>query len=146
MNGCSLCALKALPNSQSLLQTENLIVVRGPFWEKWPGHLQVVYSQHIEEQSDIPHELRNLIWQSLLCLEDLQRQFLKPVRINFAKFGNVVSHLHWHLIPRYSEEVSLKSSPWELLNQRCDEIYDGKKQKSIDEYAFVNAIKKEFLN
>jgi diadenosine tetraphosphate (Ap4A) HIT family hydrolase len=41
----------------------------------------------------------------------VERAF-KPLKLNYASFGNVVEHLHWHVIPRYATETDPKAQPW----------------------------------
>jgi diadenosine tetraphosphate (Ap4A) HIT family hydrolase len=32
------------------------------------------------------------------------RAELAPARINFARLGNFLAHVHWHVIPRYADD------------------------------------------
>lgn len=96
-------------------------VFRGPFWNKWPGHLMLVYNEHIIEQSDIERNKQARVFLQILSVESAMRHTLRPSRINFAKFGNASPHLHWHLIPRFSSERYPSLSPWELLSK--DDLY-----------------------
>ena len=38
------------------------------------------------------------------AVEGLLRDSLQPDKINLASFGNVVPHLHWHVIPRFADD------------------------------------------
>ena len=42
------------------------------------------------------------------------KDFFNAKRINYSCLGNVVSHLHFHIFPRYEEELSKKEKkdPW----------------------------------
>jgi diadenosine tetraphosphate (Ap4A) HIT family hydrolase len=41
-----------------------------------------------------------------------------PPRINYGNLGNVVAHVHWHVVPRHAEgafaDVSARDVPWNL--------------------------------
>jgi diadenosine tetraphosphate (Ap4A) HIT family hydrolase len=37
---------------------------------------------------------------------------LHPDKINLASFGNVVPHLHWHVIPRFEDDAHFPAPIW----------------------------------
>jgi diadenosine tetraphosphate (Ap4A) HIT family hydrolase len=37
---------------------------------------------------------------------------MQPDKVNLATLGNVVPHLHWHVIPRYKEDSCFPASVW----------------------------------
>ncbi len=39
-----------------------------------------------------------------------------PLKINHASYGNIVPHIHWHIIPRFETEINPKSDPWSNAN------------------------------
>jgi len=45
-------------------------------------------------------------------VEAVLRELLAPEKINLASFGNVVPHLHWHVIPRFSDDPHFPNSVW----------------------------------
>jgi diadenosine tetraphosphate (Ap4A) HIT family hydrolase len=40
------------------------------------------------------------------------REVMQPEKINLASFGNMVPHLHWHVIPRYTDDVHFPQPVW----------------------------------
>ncbi len=38
------------------------------------------------------------------------RELLEPEKINLASFGNMVPHLHWHVIPRFADDPHFPNS------------------------------------
>jgi diadenosine tetraphosphate (Ap4A) HIT family hydrolase len=40
------------------------------------------------------------------------REVLKPAKVNVASLGNVVPHLHWHVIPRFTDDAHFPSPVW----------------------------------
>ena len=116
MSECSLCQ-KNLYNSDEdfLARRGDLYFYKGPFAQKWPGHIMIVNSLHVEEMSDLAMGEAAYAFQEILRTEKFLRNLPGVKRINFVKFGNVCSHLHWHMIPRYEGELHLDKNPWELL-------------------------------
>ena len=42
--------------------------------------------------------------QTVFVVERVLRELLAPEKINLASFGNMVPHLHWHIIPRFADD------------------------------------------
>ncbi len=52
--------------------------------------------------------LMDVLWQ----VERVVRDVMQPDKINLASFGNMVPHLHWHVIPRYTDDVHFPQPVW----------------------------------
>lgn len=39
-------------------------------------------------------------------------------RMNYASLGNVVEQLHWHIIPRYTDDANWGGPPWPVVEPR----------------------------
>jgi diadenosine tetraphosphate (Ap4A) HIT family hydrolase len=37
---------------------------------------------------------------------------MQPHKVNIASLGNVVPHLHWHVIPRYADDMHFPAPIW----------------------------------
>jgi len=48
----------------------------------------------------------------VLATERALRRVVQPDKINLASFGNVVPHLHWHVIPRWRDDSRFPESIW----------------------------------
>jgi diadenosine tetraphosphate (Ap4A) HIT family hydrolase len=40
------------------------------------------------------------------------RNQLRPDKVNLASLGNVVPHLHWHVIPRFRDDAHFPNPIW----------------------------------
>jgi len=51
-----------------------------------------------------------------LCQEDgglvLVRQHLAPTKVNLASLGNVVAHVHWHVVARFDWDSHFPAPIW----------------------------------
>ena len=45
---------------------------------------------------------------------------MQPHKINLASLGNVVPHLHWHVIPRYSDDLHFPNPIWGQVERRAN--------------------------
>lgn len=78
----------------------------------YPGFCRVVWHEHVAEMTDLtPSEQRHYL-NVVLATEAALRQLMRPDKINLASFGNVVPHLHWHVIPRFSDDAHFPQSIW----------------------------------
>ena len=122
MADCELCKKNHTNGDLDLLTRRgDLYFYKGSLAHKWPGHIMLVSAKHVEEMSDLNMGEAAYAFQEILRTEKFLRSLAGVKRINFVKFGNVCSHLHWHIIPRYEGEAHLGKNPWELLD--VDQIY-----------------------
>ena len=45
------------------------------------------------------------------------RETLQPDKINLASFGNMVPHLHWHVIPRWTDDSHFPGAIWATVQR-----------------------------
>ena len=59
----------------------------------------------------------SVVWLVERCV----RQVMQPDKINLASLGNMVPHLHWHVIPRYADDAHFPDSVWSVARRCADE-------------------------
>ena len=67
---------------------------------------RIIWNNHISELSSLSQNELNHIFAQLIKAEKYILNKLSPHKVNIASFGNLVPHLHWHIIPRW------KTDPW----------------------------------
>jgi diadenosine tetraphosphate (Ap4A) HIT family hydrolase len=77
-----------------------------------PGFLRVVWNAHVVEMTDLATEDRDHLMQVVWVTERVLRDILRPDKVNLASFGNVVPHLHWHVIPRFRQDPHFPNPVW----------------------------------
>lgn len=80
--------------------------------DNYPGFCRVIWRDHVKEVTDLPELDRMLLMDVLWQVEHVLREVMQPEKINLASFGNVVPHLHWHVIPRYTDDVHFPQPVW----------------------------------
>ena len=111
MNACALCAS---PGGELLWQDESCRVVRvdGEEGAAFPGFCRVVWQRHVAELSDLTAAERQHLLAVVNAVEGVVRALLRPDKINLASLGNVVPHLHWHVIPRWRDDSHFPAPIW----------------------------------
>ncbi len=77
-----------------------------------PGFCRVIWHEHVAEMSDLPPQLQRHLLNVALATEIALRETMQPDKINLASFGNMVPHLHWHVIPRFADDRHFPQPVW----------------------------------
>lgn len=78
----------------------------------YPGFCRVVLNRHVSELSDLPPVERVRLMEAVCSVEQALRECMLPDKINLASLGNVVPHLHWHVIPRFRDDRHFPAPIW----------------------------------
>jgi len=105
--GCELCDL-AVPR---VFENDKFAVILADE-ANYPGFARVIWKDHVREASDLPDEDRLLLNEAVWQLELAVREVMQPLKVNVASLGNVVPHLHWHVIPRYADDAHFPAPVW----------------------------------
>lgn len=76
------------------------------------GLCRVVWRSHVPEMTDLTNGERAHLMAVVYATEAALRAQAAPVKINLASLGNIVPHLHWHVIPRYSDDAFFPDPVW----------------------------------
>lgn len=86
----------------------------------YPGFCRVVWNDHVREMSDLDAAARERLMRAVFAVEDVVRRLYAPDKINLASFGNVVPHLHWHIIPRWRDDRHFPEPVWGKVQREDD--------------------------
>lgn len=80
----------------------------------YPGFCRVIWNTHIREMSDLDTADREHCMRVVFAVERVLRAAMHPDKINLASLGNMVAHLHWHVIPRFVDDPHFPQPIWGL--------------------------------
>lgn len=129
-NKCPLCELG---NSSNVIWENSLCRVILANEAGLPGFVRVVLKDHVAEMTDLDSIKRNQLMDVVYQVESLIRQVMKPRKVNLAALGNMVPHVHWHVIPRYEDDNFFPGSVWSAHQRDLSEqiISDRLKQEQV---------------
>lgn len=78
----------------------------------FPAFYRVVWNTHVAEFSDLDAASRQHCMEVVTVVEQALRDHLQPTKINLAALGNVVPHLHWHVIARFQGDSHFPAPVW----------------------------------
>ncbi|WP_454719981.1 MULTISPECIES: HIT family protein [Cupriavidus] len=87
---------------------------------RFPGFCRVVWNGHVAEQTDLPEEDQAWLMRLVARVERVVREVMTPDKVNLAAFGNMVPHLHWHVIPRYRWDTHFPEAVWAAPQREAD--------------------------
>jgi len=93
--------------------------------QRFQGRSIVWLKERYDGLSDVPKELRDASMDEMLRVAEAIQQVFKPTRMNYACYGNIVPQVHWHLIPRYTDDPDwngpprLRQVPPPLSDEEC---------------------------
>jgi len=114
--GRQTCELCNNPGGAVLWQSAECRVIRvdDPYY---PGFCRVIWNDHVREMTDLDPAARDALMRIVYAVETVVRQLFSPDKINLASFGNVVPHVHWHIIPRWEDDRHFPEPVWGAVHR-----------------------------
>ncbi len=109
---CELCEHQQTPAWPLVWQNAQLRVVRVLDAPEFPGFYRVIWNAHAAEFSDLSVAQRQHCMAVVAEVEALLRAALGPTKVNLAALGNMVPHLHWHVIARFDWDSHFPQPIW----------------------------------
>jgi len=112
MTNCVLCEEELKPEEGQLIWRGDdcrVILVDDP---DLPGFCRVIWNHHVAEMTDLTSGEREHLMSLVFAVEEAVRHVMHPDKVNIAALGNMVPHIHWHVIPRYQDDAFFPGSAW----------------------------------
>ena len=83
-----------------------------PAEAEYPGFVRVIAKQHAAEMTDLEPAVRDHIMAVVWACEAVLREVMEPTKVNLASLGNMVAHVHWHIIARFADDRHFPNPIW----------------------------------
>jgi diadenosine tetraphosphate (Ap4A) HIT family hydrolase len=80
--------------------------------EPFAGFCRVIWNEHVREMTDLVPADRSRCMEAVFAVETALRRHLTPDKVNLASLGNLVPHVHWHVIPRFAGDSHFPQPVW----------------------------------
>jgi diadenosine tetraphosphate (Ap4A) HIT family hydrolase len=120
MTNCVLCKEDLKPEEGQLIWRGDdcrVILVND---SDLPGSCRVIWNRHISEMTDLSYGERDHLMSLVFAVEEAVRHVMHPDKVNIAALGNMVPHIHWHVIPRFKDDTFFPGSAWSQRTQESD--------------------------
>lgn len=109
--GANACPLCATDGGTLVWRGTRVRVIRADE-AGFPAFYRVVWNAHAAEFSDLPAADRMHCMEAVTAVEQALREHLAPTKVNLAALGNMVPHLHWHVIARFAWDSHFPAPVW----------------------------------
>jgi diadenosine tetraphosphate (Ap4A) HIT family hydrolase len=125
------CPLCTTDGGELLWKNEEMRVILANEPD-FPGFCRVIWTEHIAEMGQLSVDQRARLNHVLMLIEKAVLEVMSPDKVNLAALGNMVPHLHWHVIPRFEKDVCFPGSVWsEKLRVQDDSHLDIQEAKVL---------------
>lgn len=69
-----------------------------------PGRVIVAYKDHVSEIVDISLEEQKAFFEDVRHASEALHKAFAPKKVNYGAYGDTGCHLHFHLVPKYTDE------------------------------------------
>ena len=117
MTNCVLCKDELKPEEGQLIWRGDdcrVILVND---SDLPGFCRVIWNRHVAEMTDLSYGERDHLMNLVFAVEEAVRHVMHPDKVNIAALGNMVPHIHWHVIPRFKDDAFFPGSAWSQKTQ-----------------------------
>ena len=70
----------------------------------FPGYTLLFTKDHVTELFHLERKVRSSLMDEVSSVAEALYGIYKPAKINYELLGNMVPHIHWHIVPRFSSE------------------------------------------
>ena len=70
----------------------------------FPGYTFVFTKHHVTELFHLEREMRGVVMEEVTAVAAALDKVFQPEKINYELLGNMVPHMHWHLVPRFATD------------------------------------------
>ena len=133
MTNCVLCKDELKPEEGQLIWRGDdcrVILVNDP---DLPGFCRAIWNRHVAEMTDLTHGERDHLMTLVFAVEEAIRHVMHPDKVNIAALGNMVPHIHWHVIPRFKDDAFFPGSAWSKRTQETKEAVLEARRKQAQE-------------
>ena len=69
--------------------------------QTYHGRCLVAYDKHVNDLNELSDEQRNLFMADVADVTRAMQKLFQPEKINYGAYSDKLSHLHFHLAPKY---------------------------------------------
>ena len=68
------------------------------------GYTFVFTREHVTELFHLDQQVRQSVVEEVNLVAATLAQVYQPTKMNYELLGNMVPHMHWHLVPRFTDD------------------------------------------
>lgn len=103
MTDCPMCRRWDADSDLRIIELPHSYVIlnRDQFF---PGYTLLFTKNHATELFHLDRDVRTALMEELTLVAGALYTIYTPDKINYELLGNMVPHIHWHIVPRFASE------------------------------------------
>jgi diadenosine tetraphosphate (Ap4A) HIT family hydrolase len=103
MNNCPMCSRWETDAELRIAELDHSYVTlnRDQFF---PGYTLLFTKNHVTELFHLDRDVRIALMEEVTTVAETIYSAFRPAKINYELLGNMVPHIHWHIVPRFASE------------------------------------------
>ena len=83
----------------------------------FPGYTLVFTREHVTELFHLDRAVRQEVMEEVNSVAAALHRVFQPTKMNYELLGNMVPHMHWHLVPRFNGDPLWPRPIWSEPHQ-----------------------------
>ncbi len=111
MSDCPMCRKWVDDADLQVVELEHCYVLlnRDQFF---PGYSFVFTKEHVTELFHLDLTTRQAVVEEVSRVAEVLNKTFEPTKMNYELLGNMVPHMHWHLVPRFDSDPLWPKPIW----------------------------------
>ena len=108
----------------------------------YPGYCVLYLKDHKTDLAILPDIVQREFFSEVMKSANAIKNIFEPEKLNYSCLGNVVDHIHYHIFPRYSDELDkmTKKDPW-----ASDHLFQNFQTTDTDALKIAASLRVELL-
>lgn len=117
MTDCPMCRRWDADSDLRIIELPHSYVIlnRDQFF---PGYTLLLTKNHATELFHLDREVRGALMEEVSCVAEALYSVFAPAKINYELLGNMVPHIHWHIVPRFASEPLWPRPIWAEAHEK----------------------------
>lgn len=119
MSACLMCTKWKDEPELRIVELEQCYVTlnRDQFF---PGYCFVLTKEHVTELFYLDEPVRNSVMKEVNRVAEALSSIFQPAKINYELLGNMVPHMHWHIVPRFTTDPLWPRPIWSEPHEQAE--------------------------
>ena len=78
--------------------------------QSYKGRCLVAYKDHVHDLNELSDDARNAFMADVVAVSRAMQKAFNPDKINYGAYSDTLSHLHFHLAPKYVGKIDFGST------------------------------------
>lgn len=119
MDTCPMCSKWNDQTHLRIAELEHcLVMLNGD--QYFPGYTFAFTRTHVTELFHLDKTVRSAVMEEVSTVAAALYKVFQPDKINYELLGNMVPHMHWHLVPRFANDPLWPRPIWSEPHQELN--------------------------